>query len=473
MLVGVGSFSEVSRPQNSHPLSSSSSGATFASTSDVVIKRIHGALHTTRTVTDLTRTLRELVILRHLRHPNLLRSIAVSREADDLLITCPALDCDLAAVLQTPGARQKLLDLSPTRTAITRGNACRRVALITYQLLCGLAYLHKYGIIHRDVCPRNILVSHSGHIRVADFGLARPAFLRAREFESENDEQSLEWRTLKQSNLTASFYAPPDVVLDTKPYTRAADCWAAGCILAEMLLPIIFVDAIEKGEMNIIKAGPVMSYGMPSGTSTPSSPIAFVTALVQCLGTPPVDLEPTLINQYAARVANNQLRLYKPKTQALFENVALDARGVCPLLSLTRVADIEAKEKHSDIDHSPNTYLLLRLCRQLLSYDFRGRLSAEDALKMDAFKSLSSWPLCGVAPNDGVLNKDASVAKGNGCNDKVRKMGASAMKVHFAFELEVAQVRKRHRLDGTDINDEAGNTSVRHTIMREIEKLMQ
>ena len=146
-------------------------------------------------------------------------------------------------------------------------------------------YLHRYGIIHRDVCPRNVLVTGSGHIRLADFGLSRPAFLRhGGRDEADVDGNSLEWRTLKQSNLVASFYAPPDVVLDGRPYSRAADCWAAGCIFGELLLPIIMGEAADEPHT---ATGPVMSHGMPLAQSSATNHEAFAAALVRCLGVPP------------------------------------------------------------------------------------------------------------------------------------------------------------------------------------------
>jgi tRNA A-37 threonylcarbamoyl transferase component Bud32 len=44
---------------------------------------------------------------------------------------------------------------------------------VALQVAEALQAAHKRGIIHRDVKPRNILIADSGHIKVADFGIAR------------------------------------------------------------------------------------------------------------------------------------------------------------------------------------------------------------------------------------------------------------------------------------------------------------
>jgi serine/threonine protein kinase len=49
----------------------------------------------------------------------------------------------------------------------------RRLDLLK-QLARGVEYLHRQGLIHRDLCPRNVLVSETGQVKIIDFGLAVP-----------------------------------------------------------------------------------------------------------------------------------------------------------------------------------------------------------------------------------------------------------------------------------------------------------
>ena len=48
-------------------------------------------------------------------------------------------------------------------------------AQVTIRILSALQHAHQNGIIHRDIKPQNILVNADGHVKVADFGIARMA----------------------------------------------------------------------------------------------------------------------------------------------------------------------------------------------------------------------------------------------------------------------------------------------------------
>ena len=49
----------------------------------------------------------------------------------------------------------------------------RQAADITIEVLNALEYAHRQGVVHRDIKPANIMILENGHVKVADFGVAR------------------------------------------------------------------------------------------------------------------------------------------------------------------------------------------------------------------------------------------------------------------------------------------------------------
>jgi serine/threonine-protein kinase len=94
----------------------------------------------------------------------------------------------------------------------------RAVAIIT-QLLSALGFAHEIGIVHRDIKPSNIMVLPNGHVKVADFGIAR---IDASEF------------TIVGDLLGTPAYMSPEQLTGGSVDHRA-DLFAAGVILFEML----------------------------------------------------------------------------------------------------------------------------------------------------------------------------------------------------------------------------------------------
>ncbi|PIL29013.1 transporter [Ganoderma sinense ZZ0214-1] len=101
----------------------------------------------------------------------------------------------------------------------------------TAEIISGLYWLHKHGIVHHDLKPQNVLVSGNGHCVIADYGGAR--FL--------NDKGKLIRGNNTPVVMTTSF-AAPEVLMSLEDgecleYDEAADYWSLGLTVVSMFLP--------------------------------------------------------------------------------------------------------------------------------------------------------------------------------------------------------------------------------------------
>ena len=326
----------------------------------VAVKKVIDPFHDH---TDCKRLLREIKLLRCLRHPNVLhltdimpaRSPAPSDWKDVYLVT-------------------RLFDTNLHRV-IYSGHALTdaHIQYILWQIFRALRYLHAAGVVHRDMKPTNLLLNRDCELALADFGLARHMPVAARPRGKEADATSPSSATSSSADeLTAAaatpghersgsdglngggdgaggterskakggqltkyvvtrWYRAPELLVQNRHYDYKVDLWSTGCILAEVL----GAKAIFPGKDSLHQ----------------------LRLVVELLGLPTDDELATITNTQAV----SYIRNLRPK-----EHAASD-----PAAAATRFAKLYP---HA----SP---LLLDLMARLLQFDPRKRPTAAEALE--------------------------------------------------------------------------------------------
>ncbi|XP_051145519.1 mitogen-activated protein kinase 12-like [Andrographis paniculata] len=163
-------------------------------------------------VSEATRILREIKLLRLLRHPDIVEIKHIMlppcrREFKDIYVVFELMETDLHHVIRTND------DLTPGHHQF-----------FLYQLLRALKYIHSANVFHRDLKPKNILANADCKLKICDFGLARASFGDSPSAVFWTDYVATRW--YRAPELCGSFF--------TK-YTPAIDVWSIGCIFAEMV----------------------------------------------------------------------------------------------------------------------------------------------------------------------------------------------------------------------------------------------
>lgn len=153
--------------------------------------------------------LREVKILKALDHKNVvkLKEIVTSKEKNSIpknvFMVFEYHEYDLTGILETPEIRF----------------TSEHIKSWSFQLLCGVHYMHKNNIIHRDLKASNLLINRNGELVIADWGLAR------------SYNKSMKHLT---NGVVTLWYRPIELLLGCKEYSNKIDMWSVGCIIAEM-----------------------------------------------------------------------------------------------------------------------------------------------------------------------------------------------------------------------------------------------
>ncbi|KAL3426207.1 MAP kinase kinase kinase [Phlyctema vagabunda] len=140
---------------------------------------------------------------------------------------------DHVNIVQYLGCERKEMSISIFLEYISGGSvgSCLRkhgkfeeviVSSLTRQTLAGLAYLHREGILHRDLKADNILLDLDGTCKISDFGISKKT-------------DNIYGNDATNSMQGSVFWMAPEVVRSQgQGYSAKVDIWSLGCVVLEM-----------------------------------------------------------------------------------------------------------------------------------------------------------------------------------------------------------------------------------------------
>lgn len=173
-------------------------------------QQTHGGQKKSRSTMSQKRIVRELKILNHLNHPNIvtLRECILPQNYEsfsDVYFVTDLMEADLRDILES---NQELSEL--------------HVQYFMYQILLAVSYMHSADVLHRDLKPENILLNADCQLKLCDFGLARG-------IDFDKDPR------MSTNYVQSRWYRAPELLLDNDTVSREADMWSVGCIMAELM----------------------------------------------------------------------------------------------------------------------------------------------------------------------------------------------------------------------------------------------
>ncbi|XP_033229167.1 cyclin-dependent kinase-like 4 isoform X2 [Belonocnema kinseyi] len=147
--------------------------------------------------------LREIRLLKNLKHPNLVNLLEVFRRKRKLHLVFEYCEHTLLHEMEK----------------YPKGCPELTTKQFIWQILQGIAYCHRLGCVHRDIKPENILITADGVVKLCDFGFARML---------SPGENYTEY-------VATRWYRAPELLVGDTQYGTPVDVWAIGCVFAELV----------------------------------------------------------------------------------------------------------------------------------------------------------------------------------------------------------------------------------------------
>jgi serine/threonine protein kinase len=112
-------------------------------------------------------------------------------------------------------------------------------AIVLYQILSSVQYLHELGIAHRDIKPENILINEDKEIKLIDFNISK-----ARNSEVISWGES-KFTAIFHTQISSPLYWAPEIKEQTS-YTESVDIWGIGIILFTMLFGSLKLHSLNR-----------------------------------------------------------------------------------------------------------------------------------------------------------------------------------------------------------------------------------
>jgi WD40 repeat protein len=175
---------------------------------------------------------------------------------------------------------RKLYAGGPTR-------ALERILDIAIQFAWGLQHAHEQGLVHRDVKPGNVLMTHDGIAKVTDFGMAKGKPIGAQSVSegafANASGSELNTILVSAGGLTPAFCSPEQI--QGRPVSRKTDIWSWGVSLLHMFIGTTYWSA---GYLAAVILADYRERG-PDGTGLPRMPPPLADLLQQCFQPNPED----------------------------------------------------------------------------------------------------------------------------------------------------------------------------------------